>query len=144
MLGSDDIRKLLPHTWPFLWVDRVTEIELPNFIRGIKNVTLSEPHFAGHFPNQSVMPGVLIIEGVAQLAGLLVALRTIDDPETAGQGRAILAGVSKFRLRQKVVPGDQMTFCVRQQARMGDVAEFRAEVFVDGARVAEGQITLAI
>jgi 3-hydroxyacyl-[acyl-carrier-protein] dehydratase len=100
-----EIMKLLPHRYPFLLVDRVLEVEVQKRIVGIKNVTINEPFFQGHFPGRPIMPGVLIVEAMAQTGGVLAFLSLPEEE----RGRAVLfAGIDKVRFRKPVFPGDQM------------------------------------
>ncbi|HTL52308.1 MAG TPA: 3-hydroxyacyl-ACP dehydratase FabZ [Planctomycetota bacterium] len=114
-MGIEEIKKFLPHRYPFLLVDRVTELEPGRKIVGFKNISINEPQFTGHFPDMSVFPGVLQIEAMSQLAGILV-YKWLEDPDnskskhlpTAQNTLPMLAGVDDARFRRKVVPGDQM------------------------------------
>lgn len=115
---SEEIKKILPHRYPFLLVDRIIEIEATRAV-GIKNVTVNEPFFEGHFPARAVMPGVLIVESMAQIAGI-VSLRKINKPGAL----AFLAGLDEVRFREPVVPGDQLvieTRLVKEKARFVSV-----------------------
>lgn len=137
-LSVEDIRKILPHRYPFLLIDRILEIDNER-ATGVKNVTANEPFFQGHFPGRSVMPGVLIIEAMAQVAGL-VALRRAN---RAG-GLAFLAGLENFRFREPVVPGDQLvveTKIIKERARLS-IAEAVAKV--KDKIVCEGTIMFVI
>lgn len=102
-----EILKLLPHRYPFVMVDRITEIELGKSIKGIKNVTINEPFFQGHFPEYPVMPGVMILEGMAQVGGVLGYQ---SKPEMIGNKLLYFAGIDKARFRKPVIPGDQLVF----------------------------------
>jgi beta-hydroxyacyl-ACP dehydratase FabZ len=104
-LNVEEIRRILPHRYPFLLVDRILTLELGKRIVGIKNVTINEPFFQGHFPGRPIMPGVLIIEALAQVGGILALLST---PENLGNPWIFLLGVDKVRFRKPVVPGDQL------------------------------------
>lgn len=127
----------LPHRYPFLMLDRVLEAG-PSGVRAIKNVSVNEPHFAGHFPDRPVMPGVLIIEALAQASGFL--LEGQREPGTV----ALLAGVDNARFRRPVVPGDQLVIeCKLEYFRRG-LAKAHATASVDGERVAEADITFAV
>jgi len=132
------IQKLLPHRYPFLLVDRVVEFEAHKRIVGIKNVTINEPFFQGHFPQYPVMPGVLIIEGLAQTAGALCV-------HSLGEGyRAELVyfmGIDKAKFRKPVVPGDQLHYHVRKIRNRGRVWKFYGEARVNGEIAAEAEIS---
>jgi 3-hydroxyacyl-[acyl-carrier-protein] dehydratase len=104
-LNTEEIQRILPHRYPFLLVDRVLSLELGQRIVGMKNVSYNEPFFQGHFPGRPIMPGVLIIEALAQVGGILALLST---PENLGNPSVFLLGVDKVRFRKPVVPGDQL------------------------------------
>jgi beta-hydroxyacyl-ACP dehydratase FabZ len=101
----EEIMKILPHRYPFLLVDRILSIELDKHIVGLKNITVNEPFFVGHFPHSPIMPGVLIVEAMAQVAGILALLST---PENMGNQALYLMSLDKVRFRKPVVPGDQL------------------------------------
>jgi 3-hydroxyacyl-[acyl-carrier-protein] dehydratase len=131
------LMKLLPHRYPFLLVDRVVEIDGDNSAVGIKNVTANEPHFQGHFPDQPVMPGVLIVEAMAQTAGAICI-------KTAGMDRPSLVyfmTVDNAKFRRPVVPGDQLRIHVKKLKQRGNIWRFACEAKVDGAKVAEAEIS---
>jgi beta-hydroxyacyl-ACP dehydratase FabZ len=135
VLDIDAIRDILPHRYPFLLVDRIEELE-PERIVGIKNVTANEPFFPGHFPEFPVMPGVLIVEAMAQVAGVLV-LKQIEDRKSK---LVLLAGVDGAKFRRPVRPGDQLRIemkVLRQKATMVKVA---GTATVDGVTVAEAEM----
>ena len=104
-LSLEEIQRVLPHRYPFLLVDRIISLELGQRVVGVKNVSVNEPFFQGHFPGRPIMPGVLIIEAMAQVGGILALLST---PENLGNPAIFLLGVDKVRFRQPVVPGDQL------------------------------------
>jgi beta-hydroxyacyl-ACP dehydratase FabZ len=126
------IRDILPHRYPFLLVDRIVEMEDERIV-GIKNVTVNEPFFAGHFPDFPVMPGVLIVESMAQVAGVLV-LKSIPDRHSK---LVLLASVEEAKFRKPVRPGDQLRIEMRMERRKATVVKMRGEATVDGAVVAE-------
>jgi beta-hydroxyacyl-ACP dehydratase FabZ len=101
----EEIMKILPHRYPFLLVDRILSVELDKHIVGLKNITVNEPFFVGHFPQYPIMPGVLIVEAMAQVAGILALLST---PENLGNQALYLMSLDKVRFRKPVVPGDQL------------------------------------
>lgn len=142
VLGAEDIRRLLPHRWPFLFVDRVIEIDAPTRAVGIKNVSVAEPHFEGHFEHDSVMPGVLIIEALAQLAGILVACS--EPSRDSGSSRTYLAAVNRMRFRVPARPGDQLRLTVTRSAGTFGLAEFAAEARAGSSVVADGRLVIAI
>lgn len=131
-LGMQAIREILPHRYPFLLVDRILEMD-PERVVGIKNVTANEPQFMGHFPDIPVMPGVLIVEAMAQVAGVLV-LSYI--PERA-QKLVLLASIEEAKFRQQVVPGDQLRIEMTMMQRKAIVAKMKGVATVDGKIVAE-------
>ncbi len=101
----EEIMRILPHRYPFLLVDRIVSVEIDQHIVGLKNVTINEPFFTGHFPHTPIMPGVLIVEAMAQVAGILALLST---PENMGNPALYLMSLDKVRFRRPVVPGDQL------------------------------------
>jgi beta-hydroxyacyl-ACP dehydratase FabZ len=139
-LGITDILKILPHRYPFLLVDRILELETGKRVVGIKNVTFNEEFFQGHFPGNPVMPGVLIVEAMAQVAavGLLAAV-----PE--GERKLLyLAGVDRCKFRRPVVPGDQLRLEVEIVAVRTRLSKCRATAKVEGALCAEAELTSAM
>ena len=128
---------LLPHRYPFLLVDRVVEIDGDNSAVGIKNVSINEPHFQGHFPGRPVMPGVLIVEAMAQTAGAICIRNSAADKPSLVYFMAIDA--AKFR--KPVLPGDQLRIQVRKLKQRGSVFRFACEATVDGVKVAEAELT---
>jgi beta-hydroxyacyl-ACP dehydratase FabZ len=134
-LDVNEIRQILPHRYPFLLVDRITELEAERIV-GIKNVTVNEPFFIGHFPDFPVMPGVLIVEAMAQTAGVLV-LKSIPDRENK---LVLLVSVDAARFRRPVVPGDQLRIEMIVIKRKGSVAKMAGKATVDGKVVAEAEV----
>src|SRR5207302_10541691 len=135
ILEINEIRRILPHRYPMLLVDRIVELEAEHIV-GIKNVTANEPFFAGHFPDFPVMPGVLIVEAMAQTAGILV-LKSIPDRD---RKLVLLVSVDGARFRKPVVPGDQLRLEMHVLKRKGSVAKMAGKAFVDGAVVAEAEV----
>jgi len=135
VLDIDAIREILPHRYPFLLVDRIEELETERVV-GIKNVTVNEPFFAGHFPDYPVMPGVLIIEAMAQVAGVLV-LSGIPDRKNK---LVLLAGVDGAKFRKPVRPGDQLRMEMKVLRSRATMAKVSGIATVDGAVVAEAEI----
>src|SRR6266446_9405974 len=135
VMDIDAIRKILPHRYPMLLVDRIVEIE-PERIVGIKNVTANEPFFNGHFPDFPVMPGVLIIEAMAQTAGVLV-LKSIEDRHSK---LVLLVSVEYAKFRRQVVPGDQLRMELTMLKRKASVAKMSGRATVDGVLVAEAEV----
>ena len=139
-LDSIAIQNLLPHRYPFLLVDRVLDFEAGSHIRCIKNVTFNEPYFQGHFPGQPVMPGVLVVEALAQAGGLLTQLSHITD--SAGKV-FYLVKVDNAKFSRMVVPGDQLELCVRLKRTIRNMALFEGVAKVDGQQVACAEILCA-
>jgi 3-hydroxyacyl-[acyl-carrier-protein] dehydratase len=131
-----EIQKLLPHRYPFLMVDAILEVERLKRIVGIKNVTINEYYFQGHFPGKPVMPGVLILEAVAQTGGLLLLL---DIPDRHNKLLYFVA-VDGARFRRPVVPGDQLRIEVKVLAWRGDFCKLEGRATVDGQLAAEGTV----
>lgn len=130
MIDVRGILDLLPHRFPFLLIDRVLDVQPGKFIRALKNVSMNEPYFAGHFPQRPVMPGVLIIEAMAQAAGVL-AYVTANERHHEGPIH-YLAGIDNARFKRVVEPGDQLDLRVTVQKVRLDIAKFSAEALVDG------------
>ena len=135
-----EIMDFLPHRYPFLLVDRVVEMDGEKSGVGIKNVTASEPWFTGHFPENPVFPGVLIIEAIAQVSAILVLQHAKDSGSPIETKLIYFMTVDKVRFRHPVTPGDQMRIHVTQIRRRGMAYKFKGEVFVDGQLMAEGEI----
>lgn len=136
-----DIMRLLPHRYPFLLIDRVIDIDADNSAVGIKNVTMNEPHFTGHFPSQPVMPGVLIIEAMAQTSAVLVVHTLGKEAE----GKLVyFMSIDECRFRKPVVPGDSLHVRVDKQQARRNVWKFNCVATVEGAKVAEAVISAMI
>src|SRR2546426_1227496 len=135
ILDINEIRWILPHRYPMLLVDRIVEME-PERIVGIKNVTGNEPFFQGHFPDFPVMPGVLIVEAMAQAAGVLV-LKTIADRE---KKLVLLVSIENAKFRRPVVPGDQLRLEMAVVKRRASVAKMAGRATVNGVVVAEAEV----
>ncbi|MCU0304857.1 MAG: 3-hydroxyacyl-ACP dehydratase FabZ [Thermoanaerobaculales bacterium] len=139
MKDIQDILSVMPHRYPLLLIDRVLEMT-DTTIRAVKNVTFNEPHFLGHFPGQPVMPGVLLVEAMAQAGGFLLFSR-IEDRE----GKLIyFAGIDCCRFRRPVVPGDQVVFDVEVQSVKRTFAKLRGRATVDGEVVCEANLLSAM
>lgn len=143
-LASADIAKilqLLPHRYPFLLIDKMIDIDRDESGIGIKNVTMNEPFFQGHFPQYPVMPGVLIIEAMAQTAG---AMCILNSGHTNIPHIVYFMSIDKAKFRKPVVPGDQLRLHVKKIRSRGPVWRFGCEAKVDGALVAEAEISAMI
>lgn len=139
-LGSIDIMRLmelLPHRYPFLLVDKIRDIDGDDACVGIKNVTINEPFFAGHFPNNPIMPGVLIIEGMAQTAGAMCIHFVADGGDVP---LIYFMSIDKAKFRKPVVPGDVLEYHIRKIHRRGPVWKVACEAIVDGELVAEAEL----
>ena len=136
IMDVTEIQKYLPHRYPFFLVDKILEIERLKRIVGIKNVTATESHFQGHFPGQPVMPGVLIIESMAQTGGLLLLLEVPDRENKL----LFFVAVDGARFRRPVVPGDQLRIEMNVLSWRGDFCKLEGKAFVDGQLAAEGTL----
>lgn len=134
-----EIMKLLPHRYPFLLVDRIIEIDGDNSAIGIKNVTANEPQFMGHFPGAPIMPGVLLIEGMAQTAGAICARQSQQSGNLV-----YFMTIDNARFRKPVVPGDRVEFHVTKQKQRGNIWKFHCDAKVDGTLVAEADYSAMI
>jgi 3-hydroxyacyl-[acyl-carrier-protein] dehydratase len=143
VLQSADIQKLLailPHRYPFLLIDKVIDIDGDNSATGIKNVTFNEPHFQGHFPGQPIMPGVLIIEAMAQTAGAISIMSNgFDTPSIV-----YFMTIDNAKFRKPVVPGDVLHIHVTKIKRRGNLSKYGCVAMVDGSKVAEAEVTAMI
>ena len=142
-LDVEVIMRLLPHRYPFLLVDRVLACDQGKSLRAIKNVTLNEPFFQGHFPGHPVMPGVLIVEAMAQSAGLLTQLSLPPRVEGEEQPIFYLVKVDNARFSRIVVPGDQLVFEVELKRTLRNMAQYVARALVDGQEVASAELLCA-
>jgi 3-hydroxyacyl-[acyl-carrier-protein] dehydratase len=136
-LDISKVMELLPHRYPFLLVDRVVGLEPGKSLSAIKNVSINEPFFQGHFPGQPIMPGVLILEAMAQATGLL-AFSSMGDAHKSKL--YMLVGIDKARFRGQVVPGDQLALNISLKRNMRGIGMFGCEALVDGEVVAEAEM----
>ncbi len=138
--GITEIMKFLPHRYPFLLVDRIVELEPEKRIVGLKNVTINEQFFQGHFPGAPVMPGVLIIEAMAQVAGVMI-YRDLPDRE---KKLIYFTGIENARFRRPVVPGDQLRIEMELLSRRNNFGKMQGRATVDGKLVADAAVWFAI
>lgn len=135
-----EIQKWIPHRYPFLLIDRVLDLSRDSYIVAIKNVTANEHFFTGHFPQQPVMPGVLIIEAMAQAAGVFARY---SEPQLVKDKTFYLVGVDNFKWKRQVVPGDQLCITMRSVRKRNPLWIMEGEVVVDGKVVCSGTVTAA-
>ncbi len=141
ILEIDAIRELLPHRYPFLLVDRILEIETGKRAVGIKNVTVNEEFFQGHFPTRPIMPGVLIIEALAQIGGILAYA---SEPFDASTSLMYFLGIDKAKFRHTVTPGDRLDLYVEVIQHRSNVWKLRGEATVEGTLCAQGELLASI
>ncbi len=132
-----EILRLLPHRYPFVMVDRIDSVTPNSEIKGLKNVTINEPFFQGHFPERPVMPGVLILEGMAQVGGVLAFYSV---PEMIGKKLLYFAGIDKARFRRPVVPGDQLIFEIKLLKQKRGIMVMSGKAYVDDQLAAEAEL----
>ncbi len=133
-----EIQKILPHRFPFLLIDRITEMVPKSKAVGLKNVTINEPFFQGHFPDYPIMPGVLVIEAMAQVSGILAF-------QSGAEGDSVyFMSIEKAKFRKPVVPGDQLIFEVNIIKQRNNVWKFSGQAFVDKKVVAEAEFTAMV
>jgi 3-hydroxyacyl-[acyl-carrier-protein] dehydratase len=138
MMTVNEIMKLLPHRYPFLLVDRIVDLQPGVAATGVKNVTINEPFFQGHFPGQPIMPGVLIIEAMAQVAGVMAFRSGIE-------GKAVyFMSIDNAKFRRPVVPGDQVVMEIKVLKQRGNVWRFSGAATVDGKLVSEAEFTAMV
>ncbi len=139
MLNIEEIKKILPHRYPFLLVDKILELEEGKRAVGIKNVSFNEEFFQGHFPGKAEMPGVLIVEAMAQVGACAI----LSAEGNLGK-IALFAGIDKMRFKRQVLPGDQLQLEVELSKVKGNIGKGRAKATVDGEIAAEGELMFAI
>jgi 3-hydroxyacyl-[acyl-carrier-protein] dehydratase len=132
-----EILKVLPHRYPFVMVDRILSIDVGKQVVGLKNVTINEQFFQGHFPERPIMPGVLILEGMAQVGGIMAYYA---NPEAIGNKLLFFAGIDKARFRRPVVPGDQLIFTLELIKQKRSIMIMSAKATVDDQVVAEAEL----
>lgn len=139
ILDINEIQKILPHRPPFLLVDRIIELDPMKSATGIKNVTMMEPHFRGHFPGNPIMPGVLILEAMAQVGGLAM----LYPQENRGK-LALFGAMENVKFKRQVVPGDQLIMKAELIKIKGLFGKIQAHAYVDGQLAAQGEFTFAL
>ncbi|MDF2592924.1 MAG: 3-hydroxyacyl-[acyl-carrier-protein] dehydratase FabZ [Clostridia bacterium] len=139
MLNNIDIQNIIPHRYPFLLVDKIVEIEYGKKAIGIKNVTVNEPFFQGHFPGNPIMPGVLIVEAMAQVG----AVSILGMEQNKGK-LAVFAGIDNMRFRKQVVPGDTLRMEVEMLVFKRGIGKAKAEAYVGDEMAASGELMFAI
>lgn len=151
--NADEIRAMLPHRPPFLFLDRVTDLVPGKRGVGIKNVTINEPYFAGHFPEESIMPGVLILECLAQLTAIVYLTGALEAASSAGRDGVssnilasrvgYLAAIKSVKFRRPVYPGDTLTLRATIGSKLGVLSNVEVAALVDGEIVVEGALTVS-
>jgi len=140
-----EIQKILPHRYPFLLVDRITDLEFGKSIEGYKNVSISEPVFQGHFPDHPIYPGVMIIEGMAQVGGVLAFQSLPDDQkDNIDQKVVYFMSIDKAKFRAPVTPGDKLVYRLSVIKNKGPVWQLNAKAFVDEKIVAQAELKAMI
>lgn len=139
-MNSEQIEKWLPHRYPFLLVDRVMELKPGESILALKNVTYNEPFFTGHFPGLKLMPGVLIVEALAQAGGILL-YHSLPEPEKVVM---VLSKIEEVKFRKPVVPGDQLKLSVQMLRQKAGFFYFSAQATVEGEVAVEGRLTAGL
>lgn len=138
-LNICDLLDIMPHRYPFLLVDKIVEFEEGKRVKGVKNVTINEPYFTGHFPELPIVPGVMILESMAQVAGTLL----LKEAKQSGE-IAMLIGVDKVRFRKVVKPGDQMVILAELIQKKINFCKFKSNVYVNDSLVAEGELFIVL
>ncbi len=139
LLNSNQIQEIIPHRYPFLLVDQIIEMEVGSYAHGKKAVTANEQHFLGHFPEKHVMPGVLIVEALAQVGAVCI----LSMPEYKGK-LAYFAGIKSMRFKRQVIPGDVLTLKVEMTKLRGNIGYGMATAYVGDELAASGELTFAI
>jgi len=139
LLNNKEIQSIIPHRYPFLLVDKIIDIEYGKKAVGIKNVTANEPFFQGHFPENPIMPGVLIVEAMAQVGAV-----SILGMEENKDKLAVFTGIDRMRFKKQVVPGDTLRMEVEMIAMKRGIGKAKATAYVDGALAASGELMFAV
>lgn len=142
IIDINTISKLLPHTYPFLFIDKIIEMDADNYGIGVKNVTINEPFFQGHFPGNPIMPGVLQIEGMAQTAAVICMLaHNINQDSNLN---IFFMTIDKARFRKPVIPGDIIYYYLKKIRQRSSVWKYKGEAYVQGSLIAEAEISAMI
>ena len=143
-LFYEDIVRILPHRYPFLLVDRITELEPGKRVVGFKNVTANEPFFQGHFPGSPIMPGVLIVEAMAQVGGILARISVAGSLDVGAEDKVFFMSIDKVKFRKPVVPGDRLVFELVPLRTGTRVWKMAGKATVEGRLVAEAELMATI
>jgi len=143
-LTYKDIIKILPHRYPFLFVDMITELEIGERVVGIKNVTINEYFFTGHFPGKPIMPGVLVIEAMAQVGGILARLSEPESMTQNGEDAIYFVGIDKVRFRKPIFPGHQIVFELIALRKGSRIWKMRGTAMVNKEIAAEAELMAAL
>ncbi|TKX28398.1 3-hydroxyacyl-[acyl-carrier-protein] dehydratase FabZ [Campylobacter sp. MIT 12-5580] len=143
MIDVMQIQAILPHRYPFLLVDKITELKIGELVKGYKNVSISDQVFMGHFPDHPIYPGVLILEGMAQTGGVL-AFESMDDKVNPKEKVVYFTGIDKAKFRNPVRPGDKLDYEMCVVKNRGNLWIFEGKAFVEGALVAEAELKAMI
>ena len=143
-LTYNDIIKILPHRHPFLFVDMITELEVGERVVGIKNVTINEYFFTGHFPSKPIMPGVLVIEAMAQVGGILARLSEPESMSNKGENAIYFVAIDKVRFRKPIYPGDQIIFELTALRKGSRIWKMKGTAMVNKEIAAEAELMAAL
>jgi len=140
-----EIQKILPHRYPFLLVDRISELREGKYIEGFKNVSISEPVFQGHFPDHPIYPGVMIIEGMAQAGGVLAFKSMSEEEQKDAENKVVyFMSIDKAKFRSPVTPGDQLVYKLNVIKHRGNIWQLEAKAYVDDKVVAQAELKAMI
>lgn len=143
MINVMQIQEILPHRYPFLLVDKITELKVKELVKGYKNISISDQVFMGHFPNHPIYPGVLILEGMAQTGGVL-AFESMDEKVNPKEKVVYFTGIDGAKFRNPVRPGDRLDYEMQVIKNRGNMWIFQGKAFVDNALVAEAELKAMI